>query len=344
MKLRFWESDPITREIYDEDVRNYKGKHSNVSKDINDARLDRLREIYGITSKLAAENGDKKREYIKYLSWLGVLLTIAFLLYDELEAHYLIIFCIVLLFAIIAIDLWSNYKNCHEKHLKYRMIAETTRVQFFLSAASIDTPVTELLPWFVQQDIPWLKDILSNPPVLPPHEKMPIINSWVEHQQSYHKSKIEPEEKKQRHNTYLTILIVIITMATYITTLCFELYLYKYPNTVINVDAFAAILNAMHHIWAMDGYTQIDMIRGFLKIAMGTASAASLFTASYYGKMSLSDSIKDHKRMNELYNKAKEDLKNGEPEEGVIELARHYLNENSAWYAYENQNKPDLVF
>lgn len=59
MKLRFWESDPITREIYDEDVRNYKGKHSNVSKDINDARLDRLREIYGITSKLAAEMGIK---------------------------------------------------------------------------------------------------------------------------------------------------------------------------------------------------------------------------------------------------------------------------------------------
>lgn len=344
MKLRFWESEPVTKEIYEEDFKNYKGDRSNVTNDIDDPRLNELKEIYGVTSKLAAENGDKKRKYIKYLSWLGVLLTIAFLLYDELEAHYMIILCFVLLFAIIAIDLWSNYKNCHEKHLKYRMIAETTRVQFFLSAASINTPVTELLPWFVQQDIPWLKDILSNPTVLPPHEKMPIVNSWVKHQQSYHKSKIGPEEKKQRHDTHLTILIIAITVVTYITTLVFELYLYKYPNTVINVDAFAATLNGIQHIGGMDGYNQIDMIRGFLKIAMGTASAASLFTASYYGKMSLSDSIKDHKRMNELYDKAKKDLRNGETEEGIIELARHYLNENSAWYAYENQNKPDLVF
>ena len=35
--------------------------------------------------------------------------------------------------------------------------------------------------------------------------------------------------------------------------------------------------------------------------------------------------------------------KKGETPEIIIELAREFLIENSAWYAYQSKNKPELV-
>ncbi|MBQ8018210.1 MAG: hypothetical protein IJ258_08935 [Methanobrevibacter sp.] len=73
-----------------------------------------------------------------------------------------------------------------------------------------------------------------------------------------------------------------------------------------------------------------NVIRTILKIVVGTMSAITLFTSSYYGKMSLSNTIEDHKRMIALYTKAEENiLENGESEELIPTLAREFLIENS---------------
>ena len=72
------------------------------------------------------------------------------------------------------------------------------------------------------------------------------------------------------------------------------------------------------------------MVRMILKIVLGTMSAVSLFTGSYYGKMSLSNTIDNHKRMISLYEKAENDvLQSYESEELLIFLAREFLIENS---------------
>ena len=73
-------------------------------------------------------------------------------------------------------------------------------------------------------------------------------------------------------------------------------------------------------------------------------SAVTLFTGSYYGKMSLSNVIDDHKRMIALYETAEEQmLREGESGELLLFLARECLNETSTWYAYQSKNKPDIV-
>lgn len=73
-------------------------------------------------------------------------------------------------------------------------------------------------------------------------------------------------------------------------------------------------------------------------------SAITLFTGSYYGKMSLSNEIDDHQRMIALYESAEEEIaKNGENEQLLLYLAREFLNENSTWYAYQSKNKPDIT-
>ena len=90
--------------------------------------------------------------------------------------------------------------------------------------------------------------------------------------------------------------------------------------------------------------SQADLLRAILKIVLGTMSAITLFTGNYYGKMSLSNVIDDHKRMISLYKTAEERiLQEGEDEDLILFLAREYLNENSTWYAYQSKNKPDIV-
>ena len=60
--------------------------------------------------------------------------------------------------------------------------------------------------------------------------------------------------------------------------------------------------------------------------------------------MSLTETINDHKRMILLYKKAEQEiLEKGETEEIVLNLAKEYLSENSAWYAYQSKNKSELV-
>ena len=102
--------------------------------------------------------------------------------------------------------------------------------------------------------------------------------------------------------------MIVITIIAYIFTLLFEIFIYSTSSQ--SIDA--------------------NVIRTILKIVVGTMSAITLFTSSYYGKMSLSNTIEDHKRMIALYTKAEENiLENGESEELIPTLAREFLIENS---------------
>lgn len=94
----------------------------------------------------------------------------------------------------------------------------------------------------------------------------------------------------------------------------------------------------------MTGYTQVDMIRAVFKIIIGSMSVFTLFLGSYYGKMSLSNEIEDHRRMVMLYEKAENEvLQNGETENLILSIAQEFLIENTLWYAYQSKNTPDLV-
>ena len=97
----------------------------------------------------------------------------------------------------------------------------------------------------------------------------------------------------------------------------------------------------------MVGYDPVDMIRAVLKIVLGTMSVITLFVGSYYGKMALSNTIDDHRRMEMLYEQCiNKILQNNEEEseELILKLAQEFLIENSTWYAYQKNNRPDLTF
>ena len=81
----------------------------------------------------------------------------------------------------------------------------------------------------------------------------------------------------------------------------------------------------------------------YIKIAMGTAAAGTLFAGNYYGKLALPNVIDDHRKMAALYEKAADEIdRHGESEELLVRLAEDELNENANWYAYQSKSEPDL--
>ena len=284
--------------------------------------LREIDELYGAADVLSIQNAGEHRRILFALSFAGTALTLAFLLYDEAELHGLIIACGVMILCLFFIRYIADRLSCHTKYLEYRVLAECLRCQFFLSFAGVKTRVTDLLPWSVREDIPWIREVLLSVPAGDMGEKNSVLDPWIVDQKKYHKRALEKTVIKDRRDRRITRTVFTITIITYFAALLYELIIYR---------------NAA-------GTGNADLIRAFLKIILGTMSAVTLFTGSFYGKMSLSNVIDDHKRMIDLYETVEGEItEKGESEELLVFLAREFLNENSTWYAYQSKNGPDFV-
>ena len=304
---------------------------THIMKAVSDTKFREIDELYGASDVLSIRYAAKHSRILMALSAAGTLLTLFFLLYDEAEAHGLIIACGVMILCLFGIRRIANRQDCHRKYLQYRVLAECLRCQFYLSYAGMKTRVTDILPWSVRMGIPWIAEILSETRTVPVQEtadlgaedvKQPILDCWVRDQKNYHHTALKKAETQSRRDNRIAKGVLIITIASYIAALLYELILYRGIAVTENTE----------------------LVRTILKILLGTMSAITLFTGSYYGKMSLSNEIDDHKRMIALYETAEEEIqKNGESEKLILFLAREFLNENSTWYSYQNKNSPDIV-
>ncbi len=310
------------KEIFYEDKKNCNTPFTHISSGIISSELTEIDELYGAADVLSIENAQKHNKILLLLSVIGTIITMAFLLYDEAELHGLIFACIIMIIFLFFTRRIADRLDCHRKYIEYRVLAETLRLQFFLSTAGVKRQVSELLPWFIKKALPWIEEILLTLPVVN-SKKEPILDCWIKNQKEYHEIALLKSQNRKRRDERTTKIVIAITIIAYIVTLLFEIFIYSTSSQ--SIDA--------------------NVIRAILKIVVGTMSAITLFTSSYYGKMSLSNTIEDHKRMIALYTKAEENiLENDESEDLIITLAREFLIENSAWYSYQTKNKPELVF
>ncbi len=314
---------------------------THIIEEVKDPPLREIDELFGGADVLSIQNAGKYRRILMALSAAGTLLTLFFLLYDEAEVHGLIIACGVMILCLFFIHRFANRLDCHRKYLEYRVLAECLRCRFFMLYAGINTDVTGILPWSIRQGIPWVAEVLagimpqsvqedaaqsseiqSSPGQVAGPEKHSVLDCWIRDQKKYHKVALGKAEVQYKRDSFITKTVLIITITAYIAALMYELILYR----------------------DIAGTGNADLVRTILKILLGTMSAITLFTGSYYGKMSLSNAIDDHNRMIALYETSEEEiLKNGESEALLLFLAREFLNENSAWYAYQSKNSPDIV-
>ena len=202
------------------------------------------------------------------------------------------------------------------------------------------------MPWFVKKDVPWIREVLKTVPPVNTNEKSQIINCWIRDQMKYHQKALNRTTIQKQRDKRISRRVLYITIATYIIALLFEIYVFATPGE-IHYNLLDPVLKTLNDWGIMLSYSQTEMIRAILKIVLGTMSAATLFTGSYYGKMSLSLTIEDHRRMAMLYEKAENKIvQNGgeENEDLILSLAHEFLIENSTWYAYQKKNQPSLTF
>lgn len=311
------------KEIFYQDKKNCKIPFSHIENDITDSSLSLIDELYGVADVLSIQNAQKHHRILLILAITGTLITVSFLLYDEAELYGLIFACLIMIFFLFFIYRWANRLDCHRKYLEYRVLAETLRLQYFISKAGIKVNVASILPWFIKKAIPWIDDVLLSLPLDKVNEKKLVLDCWIRDQKAYHEGALIKAENKKYRDDRITKIVIVITIFAYIVAVLFEIFMLNYSS----------------------GEIQANVIRAILKIVLGTMSASALFTNSYYGKMSLNTEIDDHKRMIELYEIAENDiLQNGENEEELMNLAREFLIENSTWYAYQSMNGPGVVF
>ena len=333
-------------EIFFKDKENCKFEFYHIENDKVNPALTYIDELYGAADALSQENYLKHKKNLKYLSIFGAIVVFLFLLYDEAELHLLIFGCILFILFIYCINRFSQKSECHRKYTQYRVLAECLRVQYYISHAGINRNVSELLPWFTKKGIPWIDELVSKIGPFEITEKNLIINCWIRDQRDYHQRKYNELKIDEERNNRIESRVTWITAFTYILAVGFEIWMLSIPSGEIHFDFLDIILNFFQSFGAMVGYSQTDMIRSILKIVLGSLSAITLLTGNYYGKMSLTNIIEDHRRMEMLYETAKNKImQNGfESEELIIDLAREFLIENSTWYAYQKTNTTDLTF
>ncbi len=315
-------NDKLDISIWEEDRKVCNIPLTHITDEVKNSPLLEVDELYGAADVLSIQNAEKHRRMLLTLSAAGTLLTLFFLVYDEVDVHGLILACGVMIVCLFCIRRIADRLDCHRKYIEYRVLAECLRCQFYLFFAGINKFVAEIIPWTIRQDVPWIREVLLTLPKTDSLEKHSILDCWIRNQKDYHVSALQKAEIKDKRDRRTSMIVLVVTIIVYCVALLYELFVYR----------------------KIVGTENADLIRVSLKIILGMMSAITLFTGNYYGKMSISNVIDDHKRMIALYDAAEmEIMKNGENEELQLMLAREFLNENSTWYAYQSKNKPDII-
>ncbi|MBR2675190.1 MAG: hypothetical protein IKE52_07070 [Mogibacterium sp.] len=330
------------KENYYSDKKECDGPFYHIVEGIEEEALRVIDGEFVMADALSIQNAEKHRKILLALSFAGALLTIAFLLYDEAEMYGLIFACGVMLIALFGISRVSGKLECHRKYVEYRVLAESLRLQFYLRYAGLREKVTKMMPWSIRMEIPWIAEVIEEVLSEARAAETPggetcveaergslcsISDIWVGDQLAYHKRALSKTDKKDKTNKYIVRTVFIITVISYLAALAFEI---KEMTDPMPIPIGASVDPA-------------NVYRAVLKIVLGALSAITIFTGSYYGKLSLDNVMEDHRRMIALYSHAESEIaERGETPEMIMELAREFLNENSTWYAYQSKNAPEV--
>lgn len=278
---------------------------------------------YDTANGLSLKNAKYYNRCILIIAVLGVVFASCFLMYFsvfELD-NVITVVLLVLLFIIVFIYVLANLMQFHNKYLEYRILAEAFRVQNYISRAGVERDVSGMLPLLIEKDLGWIKDVLKEFPRAK-FENESIKEYWIGYQKNYHENALKKAHRKKKLYDTTSDAIIVLTVISYFAILILELF-------ILNHFAIDKILF----------FTPLD-----LKFYLGVLSVIALLYNSIYGKMSLNEMTSNYERMISLYDDALKDFEaNGKSDDLVINLAKECLTENSLWYAFQKQNKIELI-
>lgn len=295
-------------------------------EDTGDAALKRLETLYHAADAISVENAARYRRVLALLAAASTVVTTAFLLYDEAELLWMLFVCGAMLLCGWFCRRRAVRSDCHRRYLEYRAMAESLRVQAFLRYAGSTLEVPEVFTWTQREETAWVLDALCALTVAEsPRGKHDIRACWVEEQRAYHRSAKKKTLRNSSHSDRIVNVAMVVSIVLYVAALAFEL-------------AFGGLV-----LTPVAALTNIGFWRAVLKIALGSLSAATLFIANYYGKLSLPRKLSDHEKMERFFTAISDQLaRGGQTEELLRRLARDELIENGNWCSYQRDNTPDF--
>ena len=281
---------------------------------------------YDAADALSLGFARKYRRALYGLALAGTVLTLAYLLYDEVALNWMILVCgAALVFASRLLRL-TRKTACHRRFIEYRELAEALRVQRYLREAGSSLEVQRLMTWTQRQETPWILCALCAVNTAPPPEKKTdVLIHWVDSQREYHRKAGGHTGAQQKKKEQILGAAMRISALVYLAALVYEL--------IFGGMLFSPLIRL----------NDPETGRIVIKIVLGTLSAATLFMAGYYGKMSLERVTADHEKMEKFYAKAADRLARCGQNEQILEtLVREELTENGNWSSYQRDNAPEM--
>ncbi len=291
-----------------------------------DAITERMAACYAAADDLSMKNAAHYRRIMAILAVLETVLAVSFLLYDEADVYWLLLVCGAMLVCMFACNAWAKHLKCHQRYLHYRVLAESLRVQIFLRHAGCAAEVAELMPWSQQESTSWIRKALAAAVIGPfPGEKHDVREYWLQDQLDYHVRAQKKTAAQLRKNDGIVRVALVVTIALYLGMLGFEIFC----GGLFGTPALSP--------------EKLELWRWVLKLSVGGFSAATVFSANFYGKLSLRQKLCDHIRMEKFYRLMLKRLERfGQTDAFLTAYAKEELTENSNWFAYQRDNKPDI--
>ena len=290
-----------------------------------DGCLDHMEALYQKADALSLRFARRHRRILAALAIISTVITVAFLLYDEAELHWMILVCGGMLLMAWAVQRYGTRVASHRRYLEYRMLAEALRVQAFLRYAGSGTAVCDILPWSERMEAGWVAAALKTCVIGgEPGVAHSIREPWVEQQRAYHLRSIAKAAGAHRGSERIVKAAFWCSVLLYVAVLVFEF-------------AWGGLLPASNRIADAERYRTLS------KLLLGSISAATLFIANYYGRLSLSRVTSDHCKMERFYGAVLERMdRYGQTEELLALIAREELIENGNWCSYQRDNTADF--
>ena len=289
-------------------------------------KADVIRRLERCYARSAAISGELQRKYmhtLRNIALFCVLLVVSYTLYDEGELMWML-FC----YAAVLILYYCVYRRVlrgkyHENYIRYRMLAESLRVQTYMTAMGIHENMAGCYVWSQKQQTLWIRaaiGALTAGNVGSHISADKLCATWVESQLAYHKSAYRKNHRKDRLCGSITTAMLCCLVILFAAVLVLE---YGFP-AIMEVQMLGIIL------------------RGWLKILWSGISAVTLFVSSYYGQLSYSRKSEDNAAMEKLFAEASRKCRSGKYDsKGVLrQLAREEIIENGNWASYCMENTP----
>ena len=233
------------KEIFYRESKKYQFPKTNIAQEISEPLFVEINRLFSSADGLSIKNGEKHRRVLLALSIVGTLLTFSFLIYDEIEIYGLILACGIMIVCLFVIRHFSVKLDCHRKYLQYRVLAETLRLQYYLSMAAIRMKVSDLLPWSIQMEIEWIKEVLETLPMAETKEKQSVLECWIKDQKSYHQQALKKAEKNNKRDKVIGKSVLFITILAYLIAIVFEFFVYKNNPSSMNINSVRVILKVV---------------------------------------------------------------------------------------------------